>query len=254
MAGPGHPRCHLLCPGKGTRRPAPAPPLSGPIVPPKKNTPSFPRHTIVLSINKQQLRPSGQKRGVPLRPAEPSRPQPKPRPRVCAAAARRGAGAGMAAARPPGGAWKLRSAAADRTLTWRGARGPECGQRTERRVLGRLASPPSGLTRSLGPLGSCLRRVRSLVRSFARSRPSPQQAPRAGKRSPGGAGRRLLLGRHWATCPRPYADWWLLTAPPLPSSTPNGPALRNLGRAQARDLFLSLVQPGGRAGTHSRAL
>lgn len=45
MAGPGHPRCHLLCPGKGTRRPAPAPPLSGPIVPPpppKKTHPPFP--------------------------------------------------------------------------------------------------------------------------------------------------------------------------------------------------------------------
>lgn len=132
-------------------------------------------------------------------------------------------------------------------------RGPGRRQQAERRVPGRLASPPPALTRSPRPLGSELRPVSLLLRWFARSRPSPQQEPGAGRRSFRGAGRRLLLGRHWAFSPRPHADWWRLTAPPLPSSTPSGPALRDLGREQALDFFPSLVQPRGRAGTHSRA-
>jgi hypothetical protein len=74
--GRGAPPPPRLCPA----------PSSTPPTHPQKNTPSFPRHTIVLSINKQQLRPNGQKRGVLRRPEEPSRPQPKPRPGVRAAA------------------------------------------------------------------------------------------------------------------------------------------------------------------------
>lgn len=70
-----------------------------------------------LFVDQQTALPNGQKRGVPRRPAEPSRPQPKPRPGVCTAAQGAAWGQAWRPRGPPEGPGSLQSSAADRTLT-----------------------------------------------------------------------------------------------------------------------------------------